>query len=315
MTINAVTHDGVFHADDVFAAATLRLAAQRPGHPGVAIRRSRNPEALERAHIRFDVGGRSTPATGDFDHHQPGGAGERENGIPNASFGLIWKQFGATAVEAVLGLMDNEHSFDAIDVMREVDRILVQQIDAGDNGVNLSAPTHPDALPVTISNVISWLNPAVGEPSDKDAFDDAFEEAVAMAMLVLRRAIVRAYGPILAREMIDAALAVSAVQEPRVVVLNQFLPWKEILIARAPDALYVIYPSAGTWRVECVPVEAGQFGSRRPLPEAWAGLDGAALAALTGVGDATFAHKGRFIAGAKSREGALALARLALDAA
>lgn|GEM_PF-6359412 len=43
-------------------------------------------------------------------------------------------------------------------------------------------------------------------------------------------------------------------------------------------------------------------------------LDGDALAALTGVADATFAHRGLFIAGAVSREGALALAQLAVAA-
>ena len=40
------------------------------------------------------MGGRSDPATGDFDHHQKGGAGERENGIRYASFGLVWREHG-----------------------------------------------------------------------------------------------------------------------------------------------------------------------------------------------------------------------------
>jgi uncharacterized UPF0160 family protein len=61
-----------------------------------------------------------------------------------------------------------------------------------------------------------------------------------------------------------------------------------------------------------VPVEAGSFENRLDLPEDWAGLDGDALAAATGVDDAMFAHAARFYASAGSREGIAALARLAM---
>ena len=51
------------------------------------------------------------------------------------------------------------------------------------------------------------------------------------------------------------------------------------------------------------------------LPEAWAGLSGDELREVTGVPDAVFCHKGRFIAVAESGEGALDLADAALRAA
>ena len=64
--------------------------------------------------------------------------------------------------------------------------------------------------------------------------------------------------------------------------------------------------------MQAVPVAAGSFDNRLDLPAAWAGLSGAELAAATGVDDAIFAHAARFYAAAGSREGIIALARLAL---
>ncbi|MDQ5931189.1 MAG: hypothetical protein QG674_355, partial [Patescibacteria group bacterium] len=90
--IVAVTHNGSFHTDDVFATATLQLFyAERD----LTIVRSREEKDIDSADIVFDVGGIYDPKTLRFDHHQKGGAGERENGIPYSSFGLIWKEYGA----------------------------------------------------------------------------------------------------------------------------------------------------------------------------------------------------------------------------
>jgi uncharacterized UPF0160 family protein len=68
--------------------------------------------------------------------------------------------------------------------------------------------------------------------------------------------------------------------------------------------------------VDTVPPEPGSFAQRLPLPEAWAGLQSDALAQASGVADAVFVHVRRFVGGAKSRDGAIAMASkaLALDA-
>ena len=59
------THDGSFHADEVFAIAALGLL----GEP-LEVMRTRDRDALARADLRVDVGFRHDPSTGDFDHHQ-----------------------------------------------------------------------------------------------------------------------------------------------------------------------------------------------------------------------------------------------------
>lgn len=284
-----VTHDGVFHADDVFGAAVLGMVFG----DDLIIVRTRNADALASAAIRFDVGGASNGAT-DFDHHQRGGAGVRPNGVPFASFGLLWQVYGA-------------HVCGSTAVAVEVDRGFVCAIDAHDNGYKLSTPTS-DVPNVAVSHLVSNFNPSWDEGQDFDAF---FYQALGFADGVLRRAIARARGVVDAKQIVRDA--VRAANDPRIVVLDRFLPWQEALIEASDEALFVVYPSAGTWRVQVVPIAPGQPGARKPLPEAWAGLDGAELDALTGVSDATFAHRGRFIAGAQSEAGALALARIALS--
>src|SRR4051795_4982893 len=84
--MKVATHSGSFHADDVFALATLGLL----GDP-LEVVRTRDPKVMAACDARIDVGFRSDPATGDFDHHQREGAGARPNGIRYASFGLVWR--------------------------------------------------------------------------------------------------------------------------------------------------------------------------------------------------------------------------------
>ena len=63
-----------------------------------------------------------------------------------------------------------------------------------------------------------------------------------------------------------------------------------------------------------VPTSLGAFEGRKPLPEAWAGKRGSDLAEITGISDSIFCHQFRFIAGTGSRETAIEMARMAVDA-
>jgi uncharacterized UPF0160 family protein len=58
----------------------------------------------------------------------------------------------------------------------------------------------------------------------------------------------------------------------------------------------------------------GTFDLRKSFPESWAGKVDGELAKASGVPDAVFCHNKRFIAVAKSRDGALALVKKALEA-
>ena len=294
--MRAATHSGGFHADDVFALAVLRIA-----HPGLEIVRSRDPEVLAAADFRVDVGGRDDPATGDFDHHQRGGAGERSNGIRYAAFGLVWRHFGPQ----LLGRTE---------VADAMDERIVQGVDANDTGQTIVQPLHEDVRPFSVSAVIAAFNPKWDEELTDEEADVRFEQAVELAEDIMRREIEGAEAWLRARGIVLEAI--ERAEDPRVVELPQSMPWRDPLIEAAPDARYVAYPKAdGTWALHAVPEDPGSFVNRLPLPEAWGGLSGEALAEATGVADAIFAHPARFYASAASRDGVYALARAALASA
>lgn len=291
------THNGEFHADDVFAVAALRFMF---GVGNVEVVRSRDAAVLATCDLRVDVGGRSDPATGDFDHHQRGGAGTRDNGVPYAAFGLVWRQYGANVCAGNL------------EMARIVEGHLVQSVDAADCGFSLSTGKTVEGLGhYTVSSAISGLNPEWHEYHEPEDFGRAFEQAVEMACTILGREIMHADGVVMARQNVRQAIAAAA--DSRLIVLEAGCPWQEIVRREAPEALFVAFPiEMGAWRLQCVPSALGSFAQRKPLPESWAGKLGQELAELTGVSDVIFCHSGRFIAGAQTREGVLRLAELAL---
>ena len=288
------THPGSFHADDVFAVATLGLAL---GPPDVV--RTRDPAAMAGAEVRVDVGERSDPATGDFDHHQKGGAGARANGIPYASFGLVWREHG----DRLAGGEDGA---------RSIDERLVQGVDANDTGLTMATSLFGDICSMTVSGVIAARNAAWDEELDQAAEDGRFAAAVVMATGILERELAGAAAFARARRLVSDAIA--RADDPRVVELDRNMPWREGVVTQAPDALFVVYPKSDGWGLQAVPREPGGFDNRRDLPEEWAGLSGERFVAVSGVPDAIFAHSARFYASAGSREGVMALVEKALPA-
>ena len=284
--LTIATHNGNFHADDVFSVAALKNIL-----PPFKLIRTRDMEIIAKADIVLDVGGEYDADAGRFDHHQRGGAGERENGIPYSSFGLIWQKYG---LEICGG---NQKIANAVDAG------LVSTIDADDCGYGERAEG------ISLSRTISMFNPSWQEESD---FDAGFDEAVEFASRLLTRFIASANGGISAKSIVTKAI--ENAEDPRVIVLEKYIPWKKTILKQSEEALYVLYPSqTGQWRIQTVPVEQGSFDNRKPLPKAWAGLSGQELKETTGIDDAMFCHNGLFIAGAESFESTMKMASIALD--
>jgi len=294
--MRAATHPGGFHADDVFALAVLRLVHG----PELEIVRTRDAGELAAADLRVDVGGRDDPATGDFDHHQRGGAGERPNGIRYASFGLVWREHGPA-------LAGGEEEAQAIDER------LVQGVDANDTGQTIIETLVEDVRPLSVSGVVAALNPAWDEELSPEREAARFEEAVALARGIVEREIAGARAWQRARTLVREAL--ERAEDPRIVELDRNMPWREPVVTGSDAARFVVYPKSDGWGLQAVPWALGTFENRLSLPEAWAGLSGEELVAASGVAGATFAHPARFYAAAQTREAIYALARAALAAA
>jgi uncharacterized UPF0160 family protein len=183
-TKKVATHDGVFHADDVMAAAILWLAYDGD----LTMTRTRNPELLAKADIVFDVGG------GQYDHHMRGGNGIRNNGVPYASAGLIWRDFaGLVCFRWTI----SQHHWE--EIQQAVDERLIQGIDAIDCGYHTRTENVPT---MGISAIISGFNPRW---NDLPMHDQQFFAAVELAKKVLNNTILDVHGQILAREHVHMA--------------------------------------------------------------------------------------------------------------
>jgi uncharacterized UPF0160 family protein len=313
-----VTHWGRFHADEVFATAVLMRL-----YPLAELIRTRDKGFIDEANqdvstIIYDVGGQYEPDRNCFDHHQfllrvrPGDGfveareARRENGVPFAAFGLVWKHFGAAYVLQVTQRANTDEQVRA-HIQACVDAGLVEGVDAGDCGALEQAarlrldPCHRVQL-FGLSELIADMNPG---PLDDET--QAFGRAVAWADGVL-------LGRVRAAER--AWFAAREVQRhdtgDAILVLSEGIAWPGYTL---PHHRLVIYPERGrsSWLVQSVPSEGDPLIPLCPFPESWAGLRGHAMQEHTGVGDAEFCHAGRFIVGAGSQQGALQLAKLALQ--
>ncbi len=308
-----VTHSGKFHADDAWAVAVLKIL-----FPQAEVVRTRDTERVEAADFAVDVGGIWDPATGRFDHHQKGFAGARPTGVPYASAGLVWKEFGARCVSALAAAHTGHRLSDekAVEMAHSIDADVVQYLDLSDVGAAKNAPGG-----YGLSAVVSGFNPnwldeqRVGYGDADDAYRlSQFSRAMELLTDIMANAVKYRVGALLSVEQVRQA---QVLDEGRVLFLeNGAVPWSQVVRREMPKVLFVISHNIAEQRymIHTIPVSADSFMARADLPEAWAGLRDAQLAAVTGVDDAGFCHNGRFIASAKSYEGIRRMASLALQA-
>lgn len=307
------THSGKFHADDAWAVAVLNIL-----FPDNQIIRTRDQSKIDAADFAIDVGGTYDPARGRFDHHQKGFDLARQSGVPYASAGLVWREYGARCV-AALADTHAGHQLPA-DAARQIayaiDEDVVQYLDLSDVGAAKNAPGG-----YGLSAIVSGFNPnwlddqrtGYGEPAEAYRLAQ-FRRAMEVLADILVNQVKYRVGALLALEQVRQA---EPLESGRLLFLkNGALPWTTVVRKEMPKVLFVVSFSIADQRhmLHTIPVSPESFTARADLPEAWAGLRDEELAAVTGVTDAIFCHNGRFIAAAKSYEGAMTMARQALQA-
>jgi ribonuclease J len=300
-----ITHSGTFHCDDAFAYATLRLALGlfAVGEDHTLIR-TRDPALIAEGDIVWDVGAVHDAAKGRFDHHQRGAPVRADDGVPFSAAGLVWQVHGTAAVRA---LLQPSHADQADAVAAAIDDDVIRRIDAIDNGV-----AHPgDTL--GLSALVEDCNPTwnSGLVDNSAAEDAAFVQAADKMQEFLHRRVLRVRAQMEADTHVVVAHAHST--DPRILELDRKVPWQDAVFAHGLPVLYAVYPvPGGNWMVDAMPPEPNSFAQRLPLPAAWAGLQGADIAALTGIEDAVFVHAKQFVGAARSRQGAMDMAKAAI---
>ncbi len=292
--IRIITHSGTFHADELLAVAALEIYFKGKAYEVI---RTRDPEVIATGDFVVDVGAVYDPATNRFDHHQHGGAGARDNGIPYSAFGLVWKHYG----EAICG---SKQIADAIDTE------IGHPVDMGDNGMDYYGLVRTDTEPLILQFIVAMFRPTWKGGA---TYDERFVELVDFLRRMLELTIQVQRDVAEGGKIVEEAY--QQAEDKRLVVVDGPYPWHDVLAAH-PEPLYVVKPKNQNtyWEVECVRDNPHGFTNRKDLPEAWAGTFEHNFPNVSGVPDAIFCHNRRYIAVAKTKEGALRLAQMALDA-
>lgn len=324
------THDGTFHCDEALACHMLRLLPRYAKSP---IIRTRDPATLATLDILVDVGGVYDPSALRFDHHQRSFSTTFDKDGPHSSIklssaGLVYKHFGRTVIRSVLekeGIkLLNEQDLER--VYTKIYKSFVEAVDAIDNGVSRYETDKPAKYEssTNLSSRVARLN---ADWWERDPDQDAnFVKASVLAGSELDDYILHtAKSWLPARGIVEKAMARRKEEEPsgKILVMREWAPWKDHLydIEREEDVvdqvLYVVYKdmTGRSWRVQCVPVENAAFESRCPLPESWRGIRDDELSKLTGIDGCVFVHAAGFIGGNVGFEGAMEMARKALQKA
>lgn len=285
------THSGRFHADEVMATAVLKQVFE------IELTRTRDQEILEKQDLIYDIG------NGEFDHHQLEKE-YRDNGTPYAACGLIWRQFGRQAILT----KHSEVSENEVEIIfRYIDAVLIEGIDAADNGIRTTENIIPT---MCISSIIGGYNPTWDSPESVDA---AFNDAVGFAEDILENLIDQKVSTLKARIFVIEAY--NNRKRPELLVLDNSYPWERTLkeIDINKDVLFVIYPKEEGFYIQTVREYGEVRRDRKRLPEEWAGKREEELGSIIGIKDAIFCHSSRFIAKAGSFESILKMADIAVS--
>ncbi len=311
-----ITHAANFHADDVCAVATLQLLLAQRGEKYTVIR-TLHPEQYPDADFIVDIGGVFSAKKNRFDHHQEGGAGKRANGVPYASFGLVWKTYGKEVSGSAF----------AADW---VDRHMVQSIDAMDSGMYVYKPVIEDVYPFLFED---YIFAACGNVKDNHAkdnriktnnqissgekklmkqFDKEFMRMVKVVKDVLTIQIHQAKH----REGVFALAkkVYLKAKDKRVIISDTYIPtrFSEFKTPKFVEPLVFVYPDLrGGWSAKVVPVGDQTYESRISFPVQWRGKRGEDLEKTTGIRGAKFCHNSGFLLVGENKEALLKLLELA----
>lgn len=331
------THNGHFHADEALAVHMLRTHI--PRYHGARLIRTRDPKVLETCDTVVDVGGEYDADRRRFDHHQRGFTTVFPGSNTKlSSAGLVYMHFGK---EIIANRREAEPS--TVDLIyNKIYQSFVEAVDANDNGVSAydSEGLAAAGLEKRFSNGgftlgamvgrmnANWNDPMPSDPAEAQAAED--ERFVAASQRIgeeFDRGLdyyVNAWVP--ARALVEKAFNERPQHDAdgRIMVLSgQSCPWKDHLYAleeensEAGKVLYVLYPEKPTpdakWRVQTVSATKDSFESRKPLPKEWRGVRDEELDKVSGVPGCVFVHAAGFIGGNKTFDGALELAKKALN--
>lgn len=296
-TKTIVTHNGLFHADETFGTAFLRLLLGSE----VRVVRTRNPAQIKQAYVALDVGGVYDNAKLRYDHHQREFTDVHDGtSVKLAACGLIWKHFGTCLITKYHPELDTEQ---VQSLWQTVDETVCRPVDLQDNGQGTFKVDGAEAQALTVSMMVAAFN-------QQDIYSPAQDEAFLRVVELLKEYILNFLraGANKLQLLKEAEETVKAQLGSRVLVLDKFLPYREtVLKANAEEGGQfdlVTYPAQGQWNIQTIPVDdtpENFYSQRVSLPQRLWGLTGPDASKESLGGSAlVFCHKTGFLAAVKA---------------
>lgn len=287
---NAVTHSGKFHADDIFSTVLLEYVLEN-----LKVFRTYEIDEKDDKKIYYDIGG------GKFDHHRICNNEMRDNNIPYASFGLLWKNYGRQIIKKYC---DNNIEY----IFNYIDEKLVKGIDAIDNGIFYKFDMYNI---FDISSIISLFNPLYDEDITSD---QKFIETCNFAKIIFDRILRKAISISKCKNIVEEAITNSY---DHMLILDEYVPYKEHILEsnnpKAKDIYFVIFKSNREgYMISTLPKSFEDDTLRMKFRSEWAGLRGEEFSKVCGIEDVIFCHKNLFVASTYSLESAIKLAYKAI---
>lgn len=256
-----VTHDGVFHADELLASA---LITDLCPENFVVLRTRTIPTNLSDKDWIVDVGG------GPYDHH-----GSDRKTYPNE------------VIKAACGKVAESLLREDPKTLEKLQRMLLWAVEAQDNGQNpIEMGIGPSKLGFVTSLLPPWNAPQFH-------INNCFTRALDMTRTILYSI----FDHILADDKAETVL--ESLQDDEIIVLPKFVPWQAWAVEKWPKARFVVFPatSGKGFNAQAVPLTTipGDFRNRGGFPEAWGGLRDAELAEVSGIPGAIFCHANLFL--------------------
>ncbi len=158
-----VTHNGIFHCDEICALALLELVDIFTSETEII--RTRDPDVINNAPMVIDVGRVYNPKINRFDHHQKefSMTFNETSKIPLSSCGLIYYHFGKEIITKIA-----LEEFNTKLTKKELDGLhtflyesIIVSIDANDNGVPYLVNPNTDVnfrYQITLPHIVSSFN-------------------------------------------------------------------------------------------------------------------------------------------------------------
>jgi uncharacterized UPF0160 family protein len=238
-TPTIITHDGVFHADEVLAIALLRVFTIGE----YSIYRTRDERYVRLADIAIDVGGVYCDRTvtdhgdvtvrGQFDHHQ---FNEDNPNYGLSSAGLIWRALGSS-----------------LHIKYPAITKLVHEVDQQDTGAKRQDANH-------FASIVSSFNGADIGRTNNTNFEDALKFVIRFLENIRSKQDLK-----INQELVAARAKLQTANDVIFAVCSEWVP-ATLLIGKAHFAVS-FDTNQGCWTVSQVPVIKGKFGGKYNLEQ------------------------------------------------